>query len=277
MLKAETPDRFRADFSKVKRKGDWRKVFEPKSVVVVDAWAIGRAVSAAMVTCPFKSATGQPQVWNEYRVFLSRADHDRLRPIEQSLQKDLGPILYEELVRIDAVTVGALTVRLLVDDADEVEPGNGVLHARHVPDAQAAVPGAGEITVRLDKQKPMGPSLSAGGPGTVPVGAAVLRAPTGDVVLRSGVRHVLGRAHPDAGGDHVAIPGAGPRINRRQAAVRVDNDHVEVTREPADSNPVAVGGAALAPGQTVREKLPVEIVLSGEMKLVVQRVGGGAS
>ncbi|MDP2306425.1 MAG: DUF3662 domain-containing protein [Pseudomonadota bacterium] len=293
MLKAESPDRFRADFSKVKRKGSWLgafaevlgKAFEPQPVVVVDAWAIGQAVTAAMVTCPFKSATGQPQVWNEYRVFLSRADHDRLRPIEQSLQKDLGPILYEELVRIDAVTVGALTVRLLVDDADEVEAGHGVLHARHVPDAQAAVPGAGEITVRLDKQKPAGsgaapgalsPSLSAGGLGTVPVGAVILRAPTGDIVLRGSVRHVLGRAHPHAGSDHVAIPGAGPRINRRQVMVRVDGDHVEVSREPGDSNPVTVGGAALAPGQAVREKLPVEIVLSGgEMKLTVQRPAGG--
>lgn len=283
MLKAEAPDRFRADFSKVKRKGGWfkafgetfGKAFEPRSVVVVDAWAIGQAVTAAMVMCPFKSATGQPQVWNEYRVFLSRADHDRLRPVEQSLQNDLGPMLYEELVRIDAVTVGALTVRLLVDDADEVEPGNGVIHARHMPDAQAAAPGAGEITVRLDKQKPTGAlpvSLSSGGFGTVPVGAVILRAPTGDLVLRGGTRHVLGRAHPHAGSDHVAIPGAGPRINRRQAGVLVDGDHVEVSREQGDSNPVAVGGADLAPGQTLREKLPVDIVLSGgEMKLTVQR------
>ena len=273
MLQAESPDRFRADFSKVKRKGSWWKVFEPRGVIVVDAWAISRAVTAAMVTCPFKSATGQPQVWNEYRVFLSRADHDRLRPIEASLQKDLGPLLYEELVRIEAVTVGALTVRLLVDDADEVEPGTGVVHARHVPDAEAAAPGAGEITVRLDKLGPKltGGTLSAGGLGTVPVGAAVLRSPTGDVVLRSGARHVLGRAHPDAGTDHVAIPGAGPKISRRQASVRVDGEYVEVSREP-DSNPVAVGGAALAPGQTTRERLPVEIVLSGgEMKLTVQR------
>jgi len=272
MLQPLSPDRFRADFSKVKRKGAWWKVFEPKAVVVVDAWAIGQAVSAAMVTCPFKSATGQPQVWNEYRVFLSRVDHDRLRPIEASLQKDLGPILYEELVRIDAVTVGALTVRLLVDDADDVPPGGGVLHARHVPDPEAAPPGVGEITVRLDRQKPAGPSLSPAVVGTVPVGAAVLRSSAGEVVLRGGARHVLGRAHPDAGPDHVAIPGAGSRINRRQASVFVDGDLIDVSREPGDSNPVSVGGVPLAPGQSVQEKLPVEIVLSGgEMKLSVSR------
>lgn len=271
MLKAEAPDRFRVDFAQVKRKGGWWKVFEPKAVVVVDGWAIGQAVVAALATCPFKSATGQPQVWNEFRVFLSRADHDRLRPIEASLQKDLGPMLYEELVRINAVTVGALTVRLLVDDADEVEPGAGILHARHVPDAQAPAPNAGEITVRLDKLKPAAPSLSAGAVGTVPVDAVVVRGPKGDIVLRSGARHVLGRAHPDAGADHVALPGASGRISRRQVALRVDGDHLEIAREP-DSNPVAAAGGPLQPGQSVREKLPVEIVLSGgEMKLTVAR------
>ncbi len=269
MLKPEAPDRFRVDFAQVRRKSAWWKVFEPRSVVIVDAWAIGQAVIAALASCPFKSATGQPQVWNDLRVFLSRPDHDRLRPIEASLQKDLGPMLYEELVRLDAVTVGALTVRLLVDDADEVEPGAGILHVRHVPDADAPTPGAGEITVRLDKLKTAGPVLSAGA-GTVPVGAVVVRAPGGEVVLRSGARHVLGRAHPDAGTDHVAIPGATGRISRRQLAVRVDGEQLELAREP-ESNPVAVGGAPLAPGQVVREKLPVEILLSGEMKLVVAR------
>jgi hypothetical protein len=271
MLKPESPDRFRVDFAHVKRSSGWRKVFEPRSVVVVDAWAIGQAVIAVLAACPFKSATGQPQVWNEFRVFLSRADHDRLRPIEASLQKDLGPLLYEELVRIIAVTVGALTVRLLVDDGDEVDAGSGILHARHMPDAEAPVPGAGEITVRLDKIKPAGPRLSPGGPGTVPVGAVVVRAPGGEVVLRSGARHVLGRAHPDAGADHVALPGATGRISRRQLAVRVDGDHLEVSREP-ESNPVTVAQSALAPGQTAREPLPVEIVLSGgELTLVVAR------
>jgi hypothetical protein len=140
------------------------------------------------------------------------------------------------------------------------------------------VPGVGEITVRLDKQKAAGAGgvsqggLSHGGAGTVPVGAAVLHAPSGDLVLRADVRYVLGRAHPGAGSDHLALPGAGPRINRRQAAVRVDGEHVEVSREPGDSNPVSVGGTPLAPGQTVREKLPVEIQLSGgEMKIGVAR------
>ena len=271
MLKAETPDRFRVDFAQVKRRGSWWKMFEQKANAVVDGWAIGQAVVGVLSTCPFKSATGQPQVWNEYRVFLSRADHDRLRPIEASLQQDLGPILYEELMRIGAVTVGALTVRLLVDDADEVGAGTGMIHARHVPDAAATPAAAGEITVRLDKIKAAAPTRSAGGAGTLPVGAAVLHAPAGELVLRGNVRYVLGRAHPDAEGDHLAIPGATGRVNRRQLSLLIDGDQVEVGREAGESNPVAVGGNALAPGQVVREKMPIELTLSGELKLSVRR------
>ncbi len=275
MLTAEAPDRFRVNFAAVRRPGGWRRMFEPKAVVVVDAFAIGKAVNAAIALCPFKSATGVPQVWNEFRVFLARDDHDRLRPVEASLQKDLGPMLYEELVRLNAVTVGALVVRLLVDDGDEVDPGTGILHARHLPDTQVRTAGIGEITVRLDKLTPpaaLPGSPSAAGLGTLPVGACVLRAPAGDVALRSGVRQVLGRAHPDAGADHVALPGAGARINRRQAALRIDGEDIEVSREAGDSNPVSVGGVALAPGQAVTQRLPVEIGLSGgEMKVTVQR------
>ena len=107
MLKAESPDRFRADFSRVRRKGAWWKVFEPRAVVVVDAYAIAQAVTTVMGSCPFKSATGQPQVWNEYRVFLSRADHDRLRPIEASLQKELGKV---NIVSIDSSAANKLVV-----------------------------------------------------------------------------------------------------------------------------------------------------------------------
>lgn len=268
MLRAETPDRFRVEFAQVRRKGTWWKVFEPKATVVVDAYAIGQAVTAALATCPFKSAAGQPQVWNEYRVFLSRTDHDRLRPIEASLQQDLGPMLYEELMRLGAVTVGALTVRLLVDDADEVPAGTGMIHARHVPDSAATPAVNGEITVRLDKLKTPAPAPSAG---TLPVGAAILHAPGGELVLRGNVRYVLGRAHPDAESDHLAIPGATGRVNRRQLSLLVDGDQVEVGREPGESNPVAVGGAPLAPGQVVREKLPVDLTLSGELKLSVRR------
>lgn len=268
MLKPEAPDRFRVDFAQAKRGVGWRSIFAPKAVVV-DAWAIGQAVIAALGRCPFRSAAGVPQVWNEYALFLARVDHDRLRPVEGSLQKDLAPMIFEELVRLGAVTVGAPVVRLLVDDEDVVEPGTGVLRVRHVPDADAPAPGLGEITVRLDK-----PKAGSVPPATTTqrVGGALLRLPAGgEIVLAPGRRLVLGRAHPEAAADHVALPGAGPRINRRQVAVTVEGESVEVAREPGETNPVAVAGRPLAPGEAARERLPVEIVLSGgEMKLVVR-------
>ncbi|MFZ5480571.1 MAG: FhaA domain-containing protein [Myxococcota bacterium] len=264
MLKPDGPDRFRVDFAQARRERGWRAVFAAKESPV-DAWAIGQVVIAALGRCPFKSVTGVPQPWNEYSLFLAREDHDRLRPVEAALQEELAPLLYEELVRIGASTVGALTVRLLVDDADDVAPGAGILRARHVPDAEAPAPGAGEITVRLDKLKAPPPTP------TQRVGGLVAVTPNGVVALPAGARVVLGRAHPGAGPDHVALPGAGPRINRRQVAVKVDGAEAEVTREPGDTNPVAVAGRALAPGESVRASLPVEIALSGgELKLVIE-------
>lgn len=262
MLTREAPDRFRVDFGRVPRERGWRqliRVGSGRDAVVVDAFAIGQAVVQALGACPFRNAAGAPQVWNEYRVFLSRVDHDRLRPVEASLQQDLGPMLYQELLRVQATTVGALTVRLLIDDADEVEPGSAMLHARHVPDAQAAPAAPGEMTVRLDKV-----AVPAATPTTTQrLGGALVRSPGGDLPLTDGVRYVLGRAHPEAAPDHLPLPGAPSRVNRRQLSLRLDGDHVEVGREPGETNPVAVNGVALAPGQTTREKLPVEVVLSG--------------
>ncbi len=260
MLKRLSPDRFQVDFTRLRRPGrtPLRALLRPSEPVTVDAWAIAQAVIGTLEACPFRSATGAPQVWNEYRVFLARVDHDRLRPVETTLHGDLGPLLYQKLVEMKAVTVGALVIRLLVDDADEVEPGSGILHPRHIPDA-AATPGShGEITVRLDKLA-NAPANDA----TSRVGRVKLVTAQGEVTVGDGTRYVLGRAHPDAASDHLALPGASGRINRRQVAVRVVDDGLEVEREPGDSNPVAVNGQALAPGQVTVVRLPAEISLSG--------------
>ena len=60
-------------------------------------------------------------------------------------------------------------------------------------------------------------------------------------------------------------------MNRRQLAVRLDETGVEVTREPGDTNPVAVNGTALSPGESTHVGLPATIVLSGgALELVVE-------
>lgn len=259
MLIRDAQDRFRVDFSRTPREASWKRLLRvgARDPVVVDAYAIGRAVLQALGACPFRNAAGAPQVWNEYKLFLSRADHDRLRPVEHALQQDLGPMLYEEILRAGATTIGSLTVRLLVDDEDEIEPGYAILHARHVPDAQAAPAVAGEMTVRLDKVQAPPPAST-----TQRVGGVVLHTAGGDLSLSDGVRYVLGRAHPGAEPDHLALPGATAKVNRRQCSVRVEAGALEVGREPGESNPVAVNGIALAPGQSAVEALPVEISLS---------------
>lgn len=269
MLKRLGPDRFQVDFTRLRRPGATalRRLLRAPEPTTVDAWAIAQAVIGALEACPFRSATGAPQVWNEYRVFLSREDHDRLRPVETTLHGDLGPLLYQKLVEMKAVTVGALVIRLLVDDADEVAAGSGILHPRHVPDAAAVPGGQGEITVRLDKVPTAPTNLP-----THRVGRVKLVTGQGELTLGDGGRYVLGRAHPDAGADHLPLPGASGRINRRQLSVRLVEEGLEVGREPGDSNPVAVNGVALAPGQATVVKLPADISLSGGDLLVSARL-----
>jgi hypothetical protein len=289
MLKPDGPDRFRVDFAELRREGGWKRLFG-RGPVVVDAFALARAVIGALQSCPFRSATGAPQVWNEYRIFLSREDHDRLRPVESTLHRDLMPMLYEELVRLNAVTVGSLTIRLLVDDTDDVSVGTAILHVRHSPEVEAAV-GKGEITVRLDKANPgsVAPTLAPPGglptliPDSVPpveyterIGqtVAILRANGQNIPLQPGVRYVAGRGFPDAPADHLALPGAGAKINRRQLSIRMSDDLVEIGREPGGSNPVMVAGTPLAPGQVVVTRLPVDIVLSGDLRVDIVSPGG---
>ncbi|HND31566.1 MAG TPA: hypothetical protein PLA94_16300, partial [Myxococcota bacterium] len=200
----------------------------------------------------------------------------------------LMPMLYEELVRLNAVTVGALTIRLLVDDTDDVTVGTAIVHVRHSPELEPAV-GKGEITVRLDRGAATGPTLAPPGglptliPNSMPpveyterIGQAVaiLRINGQNIPLEPGIRYVAGRGFPDAPSDHLALPGAGAKINRRQVSLRMSEEMVEIGREPGGSNPVMVAGTPLAPGQVVVTRLPVDILLSGELRLDIVSPGG---
>lgn len=283
MLKAEGPDRFRVDFGAVKREVWWKRPFRALSSsegTLVDGFAISQAIAGAMRACPFRAASGAPQVWNEYRLFLSRDDHDRLRPLERRLQEELAPLLYEELVRQSATTVGALVVRLLVDDEASVEPGFAILHARHTPDPASLPTASGEVTMRLGAGGPTPGALSTPALATERLGptpsahgqSARLTAPGGALTLPLGRLVVLGRSHPDAPPEFLAIPGASARINRRQLRIRVLGSGAAIVgREPGDAtNPVLVGDAALAPGEDREVPLPVQIVLShGELTLTL--------
>jgi len=285
MIKPDGADRFRVDFSLVKRVPMWKRIFA-RDPVIVDAYAIAQSIILALQRCPFRTASGAPQVWNEYRVFLSREDHDLLRPVESSLNRELMPMLYEEIVRMNAVTVGALMVRLLVDDGEDVRPGTALLHVCHTPDAESFTALQGEITVRQAIGAPAKPAVVEASPPTIvptsfppqptltermEVPIAIVETVGGNIELRPDTVYVVGRSHPDAPPEHLALPGAGPRINRRQFSIRLTGNEIEITRETTGANPVRVSENPLAPGQTFTTKLPVEIVLSnGDYRLFIR-------
>lgn len=258
------PDRFTVEFQKARR-GRWFELGRSR-VTVVDGYAVAQAVLLAMRECEDLSADKRPEVWNDYTLFLARADHDRLRPREASLHQKLGTMLYEEFVRLEAVTVGDFVVRLRVDEGADVPEGQGVLWVRWVPGPAPEPADAAELTIRLDR-------INAGAPMPEPTtrhGSAVVRAPVATFPLVEGTRHSVGRAHPGAGPEHLGVvPAVETRVGRRQAWLRLVDGQLEVGRE--DSNGVSVNGQPLQPGERVVVPLPAEIGLTNnQYRLVVE-------
>lgn len=259
-----SPDVFVVDFARARRtrKATFGQVLESAFVrtpvpVVVDGHAIGQAICRVMDACTFADVQGRAWLWNEYCVFLSREDHDRLRDVEDMLSHDLLALLNEEVLRRDARMPDGFLVRLLVDESNDVKPGRGVVRVRHRKDTGAAPTVAGEITMRSDRLpgpvRDASPTERGVGPRLVSAG--------GTVAVEEGRECVLGRADPSAGGGHVALPGATGKVSRRHVRVHVEGESVRVRRE-AGANPVQVDGAPLAEGEEVSTSLPVELVLS---------------
>ncbi len=262
-----TPDTFLVDFSKAKRRkraglgGALESIFvRAPAPITVDGHALGQAIRAVMDACEFADVQGRPWLWNEYACFLARADHDRLRDVEESLRGDLLALLHEEMVRRDARMPDAFVVRLLVDEAEEIVVGGGVIRVRHRKDVAAIPEAPGEITMRADKPKKS--KKPADDETNRDTGLRVVAA-SGSVAIPEGRRVALGRTAPDAGADHVALPGATTKINRQQVFLIVRGNEAEFTRAPG-ANPVEVGGRALAEGESCKVPLPTDLVLSVE-------------
>lgn len=260
----ETPDTFLVDFSRAKRRkraglgGALESIFvKAPTPVTVDGQALGQAICAVMDACAFADVQGRPWLWNDYACFLARADHDRLRDVEESLRSDLLALLHEEMVRREARMPDAFVVRLLVDEAEEIVVGSGVIRVRHRKDVAAMVEAPGEITMRADKPK-KAPALAVDH--TDRDSGLRVRGPAGAVGIPEGRRVTLGRASPEAGADHVALPGASARVNRTHVYLTVRGNDAEFTRAP-QANPVEVGGRALGEGEAVTVPLPADLVL----------------
>ncbi len=269
-----SPDTFLIAFAAVPRKRSLldaaRALGTPAGPVRVDGFALGHVVAAALSACDFLGVDGKPLVWNEYALFLARGDHDRLRPLEDTLHIEVLKLLNQRMVEREATAVGPLTVRLLVDDGDGVTQGHAVLRVRHTKDVANIEAVPGEITMRSDRIAPKA-VVPPPDPNRTQrdVGLRVESA-EGSIVLPEGERVVLGRSDPDAAADHRPIPGAGARINRRHLALTVTGNSVVICREPG-SNPVSVAGAPLASGATARATLPVVVTLAGDFDVRVTR------
>jgi hypothetical protein len=259
-----TPDVFRIDFGKARRtrRPTFGQVLEGAFVraahpVVVDGHAIAQAICKVMDACTFADVQGRAWLWNEYCVFLAREDHDRLRDVEDMLAHDLLSLLNEEVLRREARMPDGFLVRLLVDEGNELVPGRGVVRVRHRKDTASAPTVAGEITMRSDRlvRAPRDPSPTDRAAGLRVVCAA------GSVEIAEGRMSTLGRANPEGGPSHVALPGATGKVSRKHLSVLVDGDSVRLRREPG-ANPVQVDGRALADGEEVTTTLPVELALS---------------
>lgn len=271
MIKQLDASRYAIDFGQVKRPNTnlLKSMFGGPKTVEVDAFAVGQALRAVLKHCSNLDVEGRLQVWNDFRLFLDRRDYEALRRKAPTLQHQLGPALEDEVLKLKATYLGTPVLRLHVDEGGEVEAGHGVLKVDWNADDAITMSTAGEVTVRLDKVTPgNGPGLA--GAKTDRAGSAWLKHATGSIALVGGLRHVLGRTCPSPGPEHVAIPGASGRINKRQVSVEVDGQKppsAMITREPGESNPVHVNGQSLAPGQSVKVTLPAELVLSNELKL----------
>ena len=264
--------RFAIDFSKVKRPGMGILSVFSKRAVEIDAYAVAVALRAVLHQCSNLDVEGRLTVWNDFRLFLDRTSVEELRRKAPALHHQLGPAFEDEVLKLKAGYLGAPFLHLLEDEGGEVEPGHGVFKVDWNPDEKGEPKGAGEVTVRLGTSGGPTPGAPAQpGMKTERTGSAVLKHSQGSVPLSVGLRYVLGRGHPGASPEHIAIPGATGRVNKRQVALDLEASPLAalVTREPGESNPVSVNGHPLAPGESVRVSLPAKLLLSNELKLEI--------
>lgn len=271
-VSAQGEDRFDVDFS-IMRLGKLGAMLRSEQVLV-DPQLVAEAVRAVMRRCQVKDARGGALVWNEYKLFLARSDHEGLRPLEPRLNADLPGLLHEELLDISAELVGDLTVRLLIDEAGDVPKGGAAVRVAFLPSKDLADPSDGEVTVRLTNKRPGAAGITQriadplGGSGA---GVELLWS-HGHRFIPIGTRVLLGRHHPEPPPNFVPLMGAGKTINKRQAWIEPAESGVVIGRM-SNANPVQVNGHLVQPGgQLQSTELPLRISLSnGELILTLRK------
>jgi len=266
-------DQFRVHF------GELAKVRRGEPVQI-DPFLIAQAIGLVMRECSVRSAAGKPIVWNEYRLIMARSDYERIRPLQALLERDLKTVLAQEATTRKAELVGELRITVVPDEADELQVANGVVRVGFVPTEKLAAPRSGEMTMRLDAWAAAGEIVAkAPKPGTDTV--FVDDSVSGDrcTVYWAGGRAslalnttvVVGRPHPDAPAQFIALTGAGGTVNKQHLFLVATATTVRVGRFPK-GNPVHVNGTAVNAGEEIEVPLPAEISLSrGDFTFTVQR------
>ena len=271
----EAPELFRVDLATVGARGGWLRQFANRRAQA-DPYALGRAVRAVMDRCTVRAVSGNRLLWNEYRIFLSQSDHDRLRPLAARMQRELAPALREEVRQLGCEMEGPLVIRLLVDEEQDLPVGTARIRVAFKPGAAAAAQDDDEITVRVGVAEAAPVADASTERLAEPVDAAVLqlRWSGGSAAVPMGRRVVVGRPHEGAQGFFVALAGAGHRVSRRHAWVEAAEQGATIGRLP-DANPVQVNGRLIQPGGSLTvDALPVEISLSsGELTVFVDLPG----
>lgn len=281
------PGRFRVDFSRLGGSG-WqgrlKAMFGQSTPRTVDLYRIGLAVCGVMAHSSERDVDGTLLAWNEYRIYLARADYDRLRALQTRLQQGLDLRIREQLEAIDARTIGDPVVRVLVDEETDLPRGIGEVIVSYVANAELAPPSDGEVTVRVPSARPRLKPAPTAAPaaGTIrvqedaeaPAGGGPglwLRWAGGEAQVAPGTRAQVGRPHDSPPSSFVALTGASTRINSAQFHIEGSAQGVVVSR-PIRSNPVKVAGRLLQPGgRMVVAELPVEVDLSnGELTVTVE-------
>ncbi|MEL6344936.1 MAG: FhaA domain-containing protein [Myxococcota bacterium] len=273
------PGRFRVDFSALEQGGGLfgrlKGLLNADKPAQVDLYGIAQAVCAVMIKSTERDVDGSLLAWNEYKVYLSRIDHERIRVLQDRLQRGLESRIHQQLSTMKARTVGDPVVRVLVDEETDLPQGVGEILVAYVVNDAIAAPQDGEMTVRVNApqvaasgsktQRVMEPGVAASG------GGLILRWAGGEARIPPGRRAQVGRPHAGAPDNFVALTGASNRINSAHFHLERGDLGMVVSR-PVRSNPVKVNGKLLQPGgRLVVSGSTAEIELSnGEMSLTVE-------
>ncbi len=269
-------DRFRVAFGALRARGlaSYVPAFAKTGPVSVDPYFVGQAIRGTMQRSDTRSVDGRPLVWNEYEVFLSQEDYQRILPLERGLKSGLDSAIRATLKELGAETIGDLMVRILVDEESDCPQGTGEIVVGFVDNANLRPEAEGEPTVRVRRtasQTAQEPTQRVSEPAVD--GALQLTWPRGDAVIPPFQKFQVGRPHNGVPQQFVALIGASQRINSYQLAIENVADGAVITR-PTKANPVQVAGRLLQPGGKMAiSELPVEISLSnGDLVLRLENL-----